>query len=128
MRNQRKILVVDDEAMIRDIMEVAFEDAGYDVTCVESGEEALKIAEETTFSVMFIDIQLGGMSGLELARAIRKKQPFAQIIAMTGYSAFYDEKECMAHGCNAFFPKPLNLAELIRLAQYSFAKVGGAVI
>ena len=71
----RKILVVDDELAILKLLRKTFELSGYEVVTAESGEEALEILKKEEFKVMFLDLMLPGMDGLELCRKIRNDQP-----------------------------------------------------
>ena len=66
--SENMILVVDDDESIRDIFEIAFSKSGYSVRCAESAEKALEILKDNKFQVMFLDINLPGMNGVELCR------------------------------------------------------------
>ena len=77
---EKKILVVDDEKMIRDMLEKAMNREGYSVVCAESGEEALEILKDKKIFVMFLDLKLPGMNGLELCRQDTRYKPHGHSI------------------------------------------------
>ena len=81
---EKKILVVDDEEMLRTLFEDAFTSAGYTVRSAAGGEEALGILEKEDIHVMFLDLNMPGMNGIELCRRIRKMNAMAVIHAVTG--------------------------------------------
>jgi len=120
---QKKILVVDDEKMIRNMLEKALTRKGYEVICAESGEEALEILKETTAQVMFLDLKLPGMNGLELCREIRKLYPMSIAYAITGYASLFELSDCRKAGFEGYFTKPVDLKTLFETANDAFEKI-----
>ena len=118
----RKILVVDDEQVIRDMLENAFNKIGYQVVCAESAEEALTLLS-SDMQVMFLDLKLPGMDGLELCKEIRKNYPVACIFAMTGYASLFELSDCREAGFDDYFTKPVKLEMLFVAAQVAFEKI-----
>ena len=116
----KKILVVDDEAMILEVFKEALKRAGYSVVCARSGYEALDVLKEEKIEVMFLDLNMPGMDGVELCRTIRMSQPDAFIFAVTGYASFYNIEDCRKAGFNDFFTKPIDLAVLYKTAEDAF--------
>jgi CheY-like chemotaxis protein len=82
----RKILVVDDEPIILDMLDDAFSKVGYSVFLATNADEAFGILKQESISLMFIDLGLETMSGFELCGHIRKNNPEAIIYALTGYA------------------------------------------
>lgn len=119
----KKILVVDDEVLILDVLKKAFGSAGYTVLTAESAEDALKILKDETVLVMFLDIRLPGMSGVELCKKIRIEDQIGIIHALTGYSNIVGLLECRAAGFDDFFVKPVKLDILLKAAQDAFEKL-----
>lgn len=119
----RRILIVDDDEMITDMFRKGFTNAGYTVRRAASAEEALAILERETYPVMFLDLKLPAMDGLELCRRIRKKDPVAVIFAVTGYASFYEFEECRRAGFDDYFTKPVELKDLYRAAMEAFDRV-----
>lgn len=127
---EERILVVDDDVPTLDMIRGAFETAGYWVFTAESAENALKIIKNESFLVMFLDISLPGMNGVELCKRIRIEDQISIIHAFTGYNNFYGLLECRAAGFDDFFIKPVKLDVLLKVAKDSFErlerwKVGG---
>ncbi len=121
--SEKKILVVDDEEVIRDILEQAFSKAGYTVRSAESGEKALEILKDEKIQVMFLDLNMPEMNGVELCRKIRKDFPMAIIHAVTGYSSLFELSDCREAGFDDYFNKPVNLELLFKAARDAFDKL-----
>ncbi|SPD73080.1 Response regulator receiver protein [uncultured Desulfobacterium sp.] len=105
----KKILVVDDDELIREIFEQAFVREGYDVRLAESGEKALGILREEDIRVVFLDLNMPGMNGVELCSEIRRKTPTAIIHAVTGYGSLFELASCREAGFDDYFSKPVNV-------------------
>jgi len=120
---EKRILVVDDEKMIRDMLEKALSREGYSVVCVESGEEALAILEGQKIFVMFLDLKLPGMNGLELCSQIRDANPMAIAYAITGFASHFELADCREAGFEDYFTKPVDLKTLFKAAEDAFEKV-----
>ena len=119
----RKILVVDDEKSIRDLFTSALSDAGYEVYLAENGEEALDILGRQDIELIFLDLKLFGMNGIELCRQIRKTRPIAIMYAMTGWSGLFEIEECREAGFDDYFKKPISLEMLLRSVEDAFEKL-----
>jgi DNA-binding response OmpR family regulator len=119
----KKILIVDDETSILSMLKETFNLDGYRVRTAESGEEALKILKEETFMVMFLDLRLPGMSGIDLCWKIRERDQVSIIYAITGYSSYYGLVECRNAGFDDFFVKPVETRLLLNAAEEAFDKL-----
>ena len=80
-----RILVVDDEKYVRELLADFLESEGYEVTLAENGTEALRLFEQQTFEAVFTDVGMPGMSGWELARAIREQDGKIPLAVITGW-------------------------------------------
>jgi signal transduction histidine kinase len=112
MQEAAKILVVEDEVGSRLTLCGILEDAGYEVTGVEKGTEALEVIKDGNFNVIITDIKLpdvGGMSVLELAKEIN---PDVAVIIMTGYASIETAVNAVNEGAYAYFVKPVNMDEM----------------
>lgn len=121
--DEKKILVVDDEVNILSMFRELFSDAGYTVFTAENAEKALDILKEHSIMVMFLDLKLPGMSGLDLCKYIRKNNRVGIIHAVTGYSNLFGLLECRGAGFDDFFLKPVDLDILLKAAQDAFEKL-----
>jgi two-component system cell cycle response regulator len=106
------ILIVDDDAAIRDSMYEFVEISGYRSSTASSAEEALEILEKESADVVITDIMLPGMDGLELTDRVKKKFDI-DVIVMTGYSGDYSYEEAISKGASDFVFKPVRFEELL---------------
>ena len=105
----RKVLVVDDDAVVgKSFNRVLSEKKGYVVTTVENAHEALKQMREQSFDVVFTDIKMPGMDGVELAERVKASQPWTPVVIITGYGTTENESRAKAVGVTDFVRKPLS--------------------
>ncbi len=105
----RKVLVVDDDAVVgKSFNRVLSEKKGYVVTTVENAHEALKQMREQSFDVVFTDIRMPGMDGVELAERVKASQPWTPVVIITGYGTAEHENRAKAAGVSDFVRKPLS--------------------
>lgn len=119
----RRLLVVDDEVSIRELFQSAFGDAGYEVYVAEKGEQALAILEQNDIDLIFLDLKLFGMNGIELCKQIKKCKPVSIIYAITGWSGLFEIEECREAGFDDYFTKPVSLDLLLQAVEDAFAKL-----
>jgi DNA-binding response OmpR family regulator len=122
-REKKKILIVDDEAMIRDMLNAVFTEGGYKVFTAENAETALMILGAENIMVMFLDLSLPGVNGIELCKKIRKENQIGILYAFTGYSNIFGLLECRAAGFDDFFEKPTDIKILLKAAGDAFEKL-----
>lgn len=120
---EKTLLVVDDEEKIREVFKEAFALRGYDVVTAESAEQALEIMQEKPCWVLFLDLDLPGMNGIELCKIIRKNWPMAVPFAVTGYVSLFELVDCRDAGFEDYFTKPVAFHELFEAAANAFAKL-----
>ncbi|WP_434140407.1 response regulator [Pseudomonas luteola] len=89
------ILLVEDDLTLRSLTSEVMEELGYQVTAVASAEEALDALQSSTFDVLFTDIGLGGMSGLDLSRQALKRYPGLHVVVASGYA--FDKDDELKH-------------------------------
>src|SRR5699024_3047441 len=107
-----KILVVDDEKPIADILKFNLEKEGYDVTCAYDGNEAVKLAEEIESDLILLDIMLPGKDGNEVCREVRKTQSML-IIMLTAKDSEIDKVIGLELGADDYVTKPFSNRELL---------------
>jgi len=115
-----RILIVDDDVSIRNLFISFFSNAGYSIYGAEADDEALEVLEQKYFHLIFLDLNLPGMDGIQLCRKIREISPVATIIAITGYGPIFDSDACKDAGFNYYFKKPLRLEKLLNIAKKVF--------
>lgn len=119
----KKILVVDDEKAIISLLKQAFSRAGFEVRPAESAEEALKVLEQNDIAVMFLDLNLPGMNGMDLCKRIKKDKPMAIVFAVTGYASLFELVDCREAGFDDYFKKPVDMKILIKAANDAFERI-----
>jgi DNA-binding response OmpR family regulator len=120
---ERKILIVDDEESIRDLFHDFFSDAGYTVSLATNAEEALRILDNEKIMLMFLDLKLFGMDGIQLCRQIRRTNHTAIIYAITGWAGLFEIEECREAGFDDFFIKPIKLDQMSKVVEGAFEKL-----
>src|SRR5581483_4671520 len=100
------ILVIDDEAGIRDSLEVLLTFEGYAVKMAADGEQGLRILELENFDLVLLDLALPGRSGLELLPMIKERQPEVPVIMITAYGTVDNVVESVRAGAENFVQKP----------------------
>ncbi|MEJ2197130.1 MAG: sigma-54 dependent transcriptional regulator [Desulfuromonadales bacterium] len=111
MRNTR-ILVVDDEHLIRWSLEQSLLKQGYDVSTAASGEEAIKQIQEETPELVLLDIQLPGMDGLEVLQKVKEIDSEIIVVMVTALGVLETAVKAMRLGAHDYINKPFNLDEL----------------
>jgi len=107
MNAKRHVLVIDDDAVVGRSFDRVLSNKGYEVDTALNGEEGLKDIESQDYDVIFTDIKMPGMDGLEVAERIKARCPWTPVVVITGYGT--EENEARAHvlGVNGFVRKPL---------------------
>jgi two-component system response regulator AtoC len=109
-----KILVVDDEALVRDIIRKGLSQmGGFNVEVAQSGPEAIEKIEKDVFDLVLTDLKMPGMDGLELLKTIKGTRPEVMVILMTAYGSIETAVEAMRIGANDYITKPVDLNELL---------------
>jgi len=108
------IMVVEDEELIRDMIQQNIEWAGYECTIAKNGIEALEILARDSKKVHIIitDIRMPGLSGIELTKKIKENYD-SDVIVMTGFAEDFDYEKVIESGASDFFQKPINPKELM---------------
>ena len=112
-----KILVVDDERGWRDLFAWELASKGYDVTVADGGLDAIEKSKQETFDLVITDLKMCGMDGVETFTSIRKIQPNVKVILMTGYAADDRIQEGLNSKASACIRKPFDLNLMLQTIQ-----------
>ncbi len=113
-RGPAKILIVDDEEVVRDVCRRSLETCGYELVEAENGSQALHHLERHTFDIIFTDLKMPLVNGVELLEAVKRDHPYSEVIVMTGLATVAEAIETMKKGAHDFVLKPVR-PEQIRL-------------
>ena len=107
-----KILVVDDEKVIRNGCREVLTQEGYEAILAENGELGLKMIEKAHYDVILLDLMMPGLSGFEVLSHVKTLHPDTSIIVITGYATIENSIEAMRKGAFDFIPKPFSPDQL----------------
>ncbi len=107
MNAKLQVLVIDDDVVVGRSFDRVLSDKGYDVRTALSGEEALETLDKSNFDVVFTDIKMPGMDGLEVTERIKAKCPWTPVVVITGYGTQANEVRASVLGASGFVRKPL---------------------
>ncbi|HEY5124724.1 MAG TPA: response regulator, partial [Ignavibacteria bacterium] len=116
------ILIVDDELVICQSCEKIFLRAGHDVIYTTSGKQALKILEEQSFDVVFTDLKMIDVGGMEVLQTIRQKYPDTIVVVITGFATISSAVETMKYGAFDYLPKPFTPGEILAVLKRALDK------
>src|SRR5436190_15838892 len=113
----KHLLLVEDEAPLRQAVAEQLVDRGYRVAQADSGERALALLAEFAFDVIVSDLRLPGMDGASLVQAAVDRYPDIIAIVITGYGTVKDAVEAIKRGASDFVNKPFQIDELLHVLQ-----------
>jgi nucleotide-binding universal stress UspA family protein/FixJ family two-component response regulator len=119
----KPILIVEDEAIMRESLQDWLTDGGYQVETVDEGEKALKAIAEQDFGVVILDLRLPGKDGLEVLKEAREKRPKLRGIIITAYPSVHSAVEAMKEGAIDYLAKPFDLNELEKVVRETLGSV-----
>lgn len=111
--NPGRILVVDDDLNLLEIIRLRLESSQYNVTTVSSWEEAMEAIKETIFNLSIIDLQLSNMSGISLMQNFHQIHPDIPVIILTAFGSIESAVEAMQKGAYTYLTKPFDPRELL---------------
>jgi len=114
MRNNPRILVVDDDANLRKTLSDILKIKGYGVVAAGSGAEGIAEAERTVVNVALIDLKLPDMSGIEVMEKIKASSPLTEAIILTGHASLDTAVEATNKGAFSYLLKPYEIDKLLR--------------
>jgi len=123
--NGKRILIADDEAEIRFLLEDFFAGSGFEVRCVCDGQQALELLDAEEFDVAVVDLAMPRVDGIEVVRRGREKRPGLGFVIITGYASGRAIMEAMSAGAVRFLPKPFMLDDLMSAVKVALQAGSG---
>ena len=118
----KHILLIDDDETIITPFQLILQDIGYKVDTALTGRQAIEKARETDYQIAILDIKLPDISGIEVARKIRKQQGDIHFIIISGYPELADSIEAINVGIDEILLKPIRPDELLRAVKDSIVE------
>ena len=110
--NQLRVLFIDDESAIRDVMSIELPRMGHDVVICEDGQSAFKALDENTYHAAIVDLRMPGLSGWEVVEHIKNVSPETEVIIHTGHGNLDDAIQAIRCGAYEFLQKPCKLFDI----------------
>ncbi|HVR09092.1 MAG TPA: sigma-54 dependent transcriptional regulator [Thermoanaerobaculia bacterium] len=107
------ILIVDDEDVLQDVLTVLLRREGHSTLSARSGEAALDMLEREEVDLVLLDLMLPGISGIQVLREIRRREPDQVVVVITAYSSIESAIEAMREGAFHYIPKPFKNEEVL---------------
>lgn len=119
-----KILVVEDEEIIRVMFQQSFLNWGFQVDMAENGKMALEMCQENSYHIVVTDLNMPIMNGMELLKRIKSRWPFTEVVVITGFATIESAIEAMKLGAYDFILKPVNFDQVQFTINKCFQKIG----
>lgn len=120
---KKTILLVDDEADLREVLDISLSDTGYNVLTAENSAQALDFLNDNDIPVVITDIKMPGIDGIELLRKIKSKNPETEVIMLTGHGDLELAIKSLKHEATDFITKPINDDALEMALVRAFEKI-----
>lgn len=120
----QRILIIDDDASLRRVLEYNLEEEGYDVFAAASGEEGMRLFEERQPALVVTDLKMSGMSGFDVLRQVKERSPEVLVIVITAFGAVETAVEAMRAGAYDYITKPFNREALKLTVRKALAFTG----
>ena len=116
----KRVLIIDDEEGIRRSFSLSLEDTGYEVEAVASGEEAIEMAQGTKYDLIFLDLKMPGLNGVQTLRELRKIDKDVPVYIVTAFHAeFFDQLKSVEQDGIEYelLRKPVESADLVAVTK-----------
>jgi DNA-binding NtrC family response regulator len=120
MKENIKILVVDDETIMRNLLLKILEQEGYRTTLASSSAEALEKLETEQYELVLSDVKMPESNGFDLLKEIKARWPKTAVIMMTGYGDAYTVKEALMLGADEYITKPFKSHEISLIVERAY--------
>lgn len=112
-----RILIVDDEEIMRSFLLDVFVDEGYDLDSAANGEEALEKISRNCYQLIITDIRMPGMDGTEVLKKAKEVNPQTEVIIITGYASPQIKQKCQRLGAAYYIAKPFQINQIRALVN-----------
>lgn len=117
----KKILVIDDEPIVRTSCIRSLSPEGYEVKLASSGKEALELLEKESFNLVLLDLKMPDMDGIEVLKKIKDTWPDTKVVMITGYSTVETAVKTLKLGAFSYLEKPFTPDTLLETAREAFS-------
>lgn len=115
---RKRILLIDDEALVLEELTETFEFEGFEVTTASSGNDALNLPEIDDVDVIISDLKMPGLSGIDLFKLLKERADFkAAVILLSGHGAQNEHDQAIEIGVQAFLSKPIDVVDLVAAVE-----------
>ncbi len=111
------ILIVDDDRSILNLISASLNKAGYEVVTAENGRTALQLTSRRSFDLVFLDVAMPGLSGLDILTLMKAGRPDTPVIMLTGITEDVVRDEALVRDAFAYIPKPFNMRDITAMAD-----------
>ncbi len=125
MKKKKKVLLVEDELVLRKSVRDWLEEDGYNIECVETGEEALKRIKEEEFGVIVLDLRLPDIDGLQVFEQAKELKPETQGVIITAYPSRETQEKARRLGLLDYLAKPFKVEDLEKLITQALGEAEG---
>ena len=122
MKAKEKIIVIDDNADIRDTLSIFLNKIGYKTETAQTGQEGIKKITKEFYNVALLDIKLPDIEGTELLKPLKEKHPKMDVIIMTANASLNSAVQALNNGASGYIIKPINLENLLTYVKNSIEK------
>ncbi len=122
----RNILVVDDEPNLRNTLALILKHEGYSVKTAASAEESLTQLGNSSYALVFLDLKMPGINGLQLLPEIKKMYPDLRVLVFTASDSLETRNEAAQLGAWGYFEKPMEPSKIVKLVNQLLMKSVGA--
>ena len=110
--SEGRVLVIDDEEVIRNLLKDTLTDVGYEVVTRDSGQKGIDAVASNTYDVVITDIRLPDIDGIHVLESLKKHDPDAVVLVITGYPSFETVRDTLRLGAHDYLTKPFNIEEI----------------
>ena len=120
MKEEVSILVVDDESMMRDLLEKILTRDGYRVFTAQDGEVALEVLKKQNISIVISDLKMPRLGGFDLLKIVKKEYPRVGMVMMTSHGDTYTVKDALLLGADEYIVKPFKSFEISMVVERAY--------